>query len=91
MSSPRIYFFTEMAGAFGQLIFYKNPYFPIHGKPILASSRGQFWGGDWNLWVQNWPGVVSQGMRRPHKTRRIVVVFLLYELFHGLCVTFPTG
>jgi hypothetical protein len=87
--SPIIYFFTESIGAFGQLIFYSTPTFPIHRSPLLASNLSHFWGKDWNLWVQDWLRDVTQYFARGQRTKRIILVFLISGLFHELMTNLP--
>lgn len=86
--SPMIYFFTESIGAFGQLLFYSNESFPIHRNPIAAISLSNFWGRDWNLWVQDWLRDVSEGIGRK-RNHRIIIVFLISGLFHELMCNLP--
>ncbi len=87
--SPAIYFFTEMVGAFGQILFFKTSTFPIHRKPLHAKSLSHFWGRDWNLWVQDWLRDVSEGLSRRNHNRRIILVFLISGIFHELMVNLP--
>lgn len=87
--SPTIYFFTEAVGGIGQLLFINRITFPIHHRPIKATSLSHFWGRDWNLWVQDWLRDVSSNIAyRKHKLR-IVLVFIVSGIFHELMVNLP--
>lgn len=87
--SPAIYFFTETMGTIGQLIFFHRKNYPIHRNPLKATSLSNFWGRDWNVWVQDWLREVTQsiGGRKHHK--RIIVVFFVSGLFHELMCNLP--
>lgn len=87
--APTIYFFTEAIGAFGQLLFFGRSTFPIHRKPIKATSLSHFWGRDWNLWVQDWLRDVSENIAYRQRKLRIVLVFLISGIFHELMVNLP--
>lgn len=87
--SPAIYFFTEMIGAFGQLLFFKTRTFSIHRTPLKARSLSHFWGRDWNLWVQDWLRDVTDGLSLRKHNRRIIMVFLISGFFHELMVNLP--
>jgi hypothetical protein len=87
--APGIYFFTEVVGAFGQLLFHKRRTFPIHGNPLMSSSLSRFWGHDWNLWVQDWLRDVSQAGTRKRNKKRIIIVFLISGLFHEIMINLP--
>ena len=87
--SPAIYFFTEMIGAFGQLLFFTTRTFSIHRTPLQARSLSHFWGKDWNLWVQDWLRDVSEGLSHRKHSRRIILVFLISGIFHELMVNLP--
>lgn len=87
--APAIYFFTETLGAFGQLLFQNKKTFPIHRKPLQATSLSHFWGRDWNLWVQDWLRDVTQKIGRDKHHKRIVVVFLVSGFFHEIMCNLP--
>lgn len=87
--SPAIYFFTEMLGAFGQIIFYKKKTFPIHRKPLTALSLSHFWGRDWNIWIQDWLRDITQTKGSGKHHRRIVLVFFVSGTFHELMCNLP--
>jgi hypothetical protein len=86
--SPTIYFFTEAMGAIGQAIFFKHPSFPIHRSPLKAISLGNFWGRDWNLWVQDWLRDVTQFIPR-RGNKRLLAIFLISGIFHELMCNLP--
>lgn len=87
--APGIYFFTELMGSAGQLIFLHKKTFPIHRKPLQASSLSHFWGRDWNLWVQDWLRDVTQKLGRKKHHERIIAVFFVSGLFHELMCNLP--
>lgn len=86
--SPTVYFFTETMGAVGQALFFTHPSFPIHRSPLMATTLGNFWGRDWNLWVQDWLRDVTQFIGRG-RNKRLIVVFLLSGIFHELMCNLP--
>lgn len=87
--SPAIYFFTETMGTIGQLLFFYRKNYPIHRHPLKATNLSNFWGRDWNVWVQDWLREVTQsiGGRKHHK--RIIIVFFVSGLFHELMCNLP--
>ncbi|HXH76427.1 MAG TPA: MBOAT family protein [Bacteriovoracaceae bacterium] len=89
--SPVIYFFTEAGGAMGQLLFSpsKHKAFPIHFHPLTASSLSQFWGHDWNIWVQDWLRDVAIKFGHGSTIKRILVTFAVSGLFHEIMVNLP--
>lgn len=87
--SPFIYFFTEAIGAFGQILFQFNPTFPIHRNPLFSQSLSEFWGRNWNLWVQDWLRDVSKLFTSISGTGKIALVFLISGLFHEAMVNLP--
>jgi hypothetical protein len=87
--SPTIYFFTEAAGALGQLMFAFYPTLPIHRSPLKALSLSHFWGRDWNVWVQDWLRDVTQYTARGRRGHRIIYVFLISGFFHELMTNLP--
>ena len=87
--SPTIYFFTEMMGAVGQGLFYKNASVPIHRSPLKATSLSRFWGHDWNLWIQDWLRDVTQNIHRGRRGMRMAAVFLLSGFFHEMMCNLP--
>lgn len=87
--SPVIYFLTESAGALGQTLFYFRKTFPIHRFPLKARTLSNFWGRDWNLWVQDWLRDVSTSVRPGNKNKKIIIVFLTSGLFHEIMCNLP--
>lgn len=87
--SPTIYFFTESMGALGQTLFFSHPSFPIHRSPLKATSLSNFWGRDWNLWVQDWLRDVTLFARRGRRSTRLVAVFLISGIFHEMMCNLP--
>lgn len=84
--APAIYFLTESMGSLAQLIFSRScKSFPIHNRPLFSSSLRQFWGCDWNLWVQDWLKDVALKFR----SYRLIITFLISGFFHEVMVNFP--
>jgi hypothetical protein len=88
--SPVIYFMTEALGALGQLIFfsYCPRSYPIHSSPLSSRSLSQFWGRNWNLWVQDWLKDVGRHIKGPQHVR-IAGIFIASGLFHEIMVNLP--
>lgn len=87
--APTIYFFTETLGTFGQILFFRTRTFPIHRRPLFATSLSHFWGRDWNVWVQDWLRDLGSIIPRHKKNLRIVTVFLISGLFHEVMCNLP--
>lgn len=87
--SPVIYFFTEALGGLGQILFFKAPSFPIHRSPYLATSLSNFWGRDWNVWIQDWLRDISRANGKARRSKRILIVFFISGLFHEAMVNLP--
>lgn len=84
--APAIYFLTETMGALGQLAFaWSIRSFPIHHHPLFSTSLSQFWGCDWNLWVQDW----LKDTAIKFNGSRVTITFLISGFFHEIMVNFP--
>lgn len=89
--APVIYFLIEVLGALAQTLFIWSPLptHPIHQNPLLSQSLGQFWGRDWNGWVQDWLRDVGQGLRGRDRLYKIIMTFIVSGLFHEIMCNLP--
>lgn len=88
--SPAIYFFTEVLGICGQLVFlgFHEDTFAIHLEPYRSKTLTEFWGRRWNLWIQDWLKDVGSLAPRS-RTRRMLLIFFVSGFFHEAMVNLP--
>jgi hypothetical protein len=88
--SPLIYFLTEVISGMAQIIFSPwGPSFPMHRHPLLSLNLSQFWGRNWNRWVQDWLKDVARTFGRRSQLKTIIVTFLFSGLFHEAMINLP--
>lgn len=89
--APAIYFLTEAMGSMGQLIFSwsKKSTISIHHRPLFSSCLSQFWGRNWNVWVQDWLKDVARLFPGTKTTSRLMITFAFSGFFHEVMVNLP--
>jgi hypothetical protein len=88
--APALYFFTEVLGFSGQIVFlgFHEDTFAIHLEPYRSKTLAEFWGRRWNLWIQDWLKDIGS-LAPKSRTRRMVLIFFVSGFFHEAMVNLP--
>ena len=89
--APIVLILTESMSVFGQLLgrAFGSNIPPMHHTPLTARSLAEFWGKDWNRWVQDWLRDVGSVTRRWPLLMRLGFIFFISGSFHEIAINLP--